>query len=131
MEDLSPKFSVTPLIEGREVHWTIQGLFDEEHTRELQKALFKASEPLIADGKGFRVMADMRKFAVQPRHIAEIMEQTQIGSAKIGVYKMAVIHSSMLVKQQLRRVSKSMEIDFFEDEATALAWLRADGARAA
>nr|WP_298928934.1 STAS/SEC14 domain-containing protein [uncultured Erythrobacter sp.] len=124
MELLAPKYSVEPHIDKREVHWRVEGLFDVAKSLELQKALFKAAQPLIEDGKGFRVMADMRDFPVQTRAIAEIIEQTQIGSAKLGVHKMVVIYSSVLVKQQWRRVSEVMDIEFFETEQDALQWLR-------
>ena len=126
MQTLAPKFSVKPWIDRREVHWCVEGLFDEATSFDLQKALFKGSEPLIEDRKGFRVLADMRNFAVQPQHIAKIMEQTQIGSASLGVHKMAVLYTSVLVKQQLRRVSESMIIEFFKDEDEALGWLRSN-----
>ncbi|MCK0127960.1 STAS/SEC14 domain-containing protein [Erythrobacter sp. F6033] len=126
MDTLDASFSVVPHIERREVHWTVEGLFDEPTSRALQKALFKASQPLIEDSEGFRVIADMRNFAVQPREIASIIEETQVGSANLGVRKMAVLYSSMLVKQQIRRVSKTMEIEFFHDRADALEWLRAN-----
>lgn len=89
-------------------------------------ALLDASKPYRDDRKGFRVFGDLSQFAVQQREIAETMQQSQEASAQLGVDRMAIVYSSILVKQQFRRISEALDCRFFEDRTEALAWLRED-----
>ncbi len=124
METLAPTFTVSRNDGAREVHWSAAGLWTDGKVAELQGALFQAAKPFIDDAKGFRVLGDLREFAVQPRDLAEKMRLSQENSARVGVTRMALLVSSTLVKQQFRRVSAALECQFFSEKAAALAWLR-------
>ncbi len=124
METLEARFSIRADTARRELHWHAQGLFDETHLKAFQKATIEAIQPFIDDRQGFNALADLRDFAVQTRAIAAMMEETQMASTSFGGNRMAVICKSVLVKQQFRRVSEVMEIEFFDSETDALRWLR-------
>ncbi len=124
MNSLSPTFSVTREDHRREVHYELNGLFTQDNIPALMKALYKASEPFILEKVGFRVMGDLREFSVQTKEIAPYMQASQDASASFGVDKMAIIYSSMLVKQQFKRVSTALDLGTFTDKSEALAWLR-------
>ncbi|MDN3644986.1 STAS/SEC14 domain-containing protein [Pontixanthobacter aestiaquae] len=121
---LAPTFSVSTVPNRKEVHYSASGLWTLEKLPELEAALFEGSKEFIERKRSFRVMGDLRDFAVQTRPVAEQMEQIQIASAKFGVERMALICSSMLVRKQFERVSEAVNFEIFDNEATALDWLR-------
>lgn len=126
MATLAPTFTVTRNDEMREVYYTITGLFSLEKIEELFAELIHVAKPFIEDRKGFRVLGDLRDFSVQTREVVEQMQLSQDTSAKVGVDKMAIIYSSVLVKQQFRRVSVALDLGMFENKAEAIAWLRSE-----
>ncbi len=126
MTTLAPTFSVTRNQELREVYYTVSGLFTVEKIEELFAELIKVAKPFMDDRKGFRALGDMREFSVQTREVVEQLQLSQDTSAKVGVDKMAIVYSSVLVKQQFRRVSDALQLGMFESKAEALAWLRTD-----
>ena len=124
MQTLVPDYYVKRIETPREIHWAASGLLDEAKLNELFSTLLTTSKPFRDDKKGFRVLGDLREFAVQPREIAALIEQSQQASAQYGVDRMAILCTSMLVKQQFRRVSDSLECEFFDTKGDALAWIR-------
>lgn len=126
MTTLAPTFSVTRNQELREVYYTVSGLFTVEKIEELFAELIKVAKPFMDDRKGFRALGDMREFSVQTREVVEQLQLSQDTSAKVGVDKMAIVYSSVLVKQQFRRVSDALQLGMFESKAEALVWLRTD-----
>ncbi len=124
MQNLAPEFTVERSNNPREIYWTASGLWDMRTIQELFGELLEVSKPFRDDRKGFRVLGDLREFAVQTREVAEQMQQSQTASAQLGVDRMAILVSSVLVKQQFRRITESMELEFFENKSDALAWLR-------
>ena len=124
MADLTPAFNVARKDAQREIHWSASGLWDAAKMAELFSELLDISRPFRHDKMGFRVLGDLRDFAVQPREIAALIEQSQRASAQYGVDRMAIVCSSVLVKQQFRRVSEALECEYFTDKSEAIAWLR-------
>ncbi|MEM7780520.1 MAG: STAS/SEC14 domain-containing protein [Pseudomonadota bacterium] len=124
MQTLAPSFNVSRVDSAREIHWSAAGLWTEAVLQDLQSDLLKTAKPFLEDQKGFRVLGDLREMAVQPGHMAEKMRQSQEASAALGVDRMALVYSSMLVRQQFRRVSEALNCEFFEDRVEAIAWLR-------
>lgn len=124
METLAPSFSVKRNDAMREVYYILSGLFSLQDIDALFSELLTTAKPFIEDRKGFRVLGDLREFTVQTREVGERMRLSQETSAKVGVDKMAIVYSSVLLKQQFRRVSEALECEFFETKADAIAWLR-------
>ncbi|MEP5938601.1 MAG: STAS/SEC14 domain-containing protein [Erythrobacter sp.] len=124
MQTLAPEFAIIAHIDAREIHWSASGLWDDATLVELQKSLLRKAKPFLEDQRGFRVLGDLREFSVQPRDMAEKMRQSQESSAQLGVDRMAILVSSVLVKQQFRRVSEALECEFFAEKIEALHWLR-------
>jgi len=125
MASLAPVFSVTRDDARREVHYALSGLFTVEAIDRFLEELRRTAKPFIEDRRGFRAVGDLRQCSVQPRDVAERMQMSQDISAKVGVTRMAIIYSSVLQMQQLRRVSGALEMGYFEDMGEALDWLRA------
>ena len=126
MDTLAPSFSVTRNDDLREIYYTISGLFTLETVNEMFAELSRVAQPFVEDRKGFRVLGDLRGFSVQTREVVEKIQLSQDRSAKVGGNKMPILYSSVLVKQQFRRVSDALELGMFENKAEALIWLRAD-----
>ena len=126
MDTLAPSFSVTRNDDLREIYYTISGLFTLGTVNEMFAELSRVAQPFVEDRKGFRVLGDLRGFSVQTREVVEKIQLSQDRSAKVGGNKMAILYSSVLVKQQFRRVSDALELGMFENKAEALIWLRAD-----
>lgn len=124
MEGLAPQFWVKRLDEHREVHYALSGLFTEDVLPRLFKSLYEASAPFIEDKGGFRVLGDLREFAVQPKEISPYMQRSQDDSAKAGVDRMAILYTSTLVKLQFTRISSALELGTFTDKPEAIVWLR-------
>jgi hypothetical protein len=124
MQTLAPSFTVTRIDTAREIHWSAAGLWTEAIIGELQAELLKTAKPFIEDRQGFRVLGDLREMSVQPRELADRMRRSQEDSAHLGVSRMALVVSSVLVKQQFRRVSEALDCEFFPEITEALAWLR-------
>lgn len=124
MQTLAPSFSASRDDAKREMHWTAAGLLDGQSLNELFSLLLAESKPFRDDKKGFRTLGDLRQFAVQPREIAELIEESQKATAHYGCDRMAIVYTSVLVKQQFRRVSEALETRFFESKAEAISWLR-------
>jgi hypothetical protein len=124
MSNLAPTFDVTCVEDLKEVHYSASGLWTLEKMPELQSALFEASKSFIEKSRSFCVLGDLRGFAVQPRDVVDQMEQIQLASAKLGVRRMALVCSSIMVKRQFRRVSEAVNMDLFDTKNDAIAWLR-------
>ena len=124
MSTLAPSFTVIRNDRAREIHWSAVGLWTEEDLLALQKELLSKAKPFIDERVRFRVLGDLREFAVQPRDMAEKMRASQEASAQLGVEKMALVCTSVLVKQQFRRVSEALDCEFFETERDAIDWLK-------
>ncbi|AOL23134.1 SpoIIAA-like [Erythrobacter litoralis] len=126
MASLAPTFTVTRDDARREVHYALTGLFTIEAIDRFFEELRRVAGPFMEDRKGFRAIGDLRQYSVQPRDVAERMQMSQDISAKVGVTKMAIVYSSVLQMQQLRRVSNALDMGYFTEMAEALDWLRKD-----
>ena len=71
MSTLAPSFTVIRNDRAREIHWSAVGLWTEEDLLALQKELLSKAKPFIDERVRFRVLGDLREFAVQPRDMAE------------------------------------------------------------
>lgn len=124
MQTLAPSYTVNRHDSAREIHWSAAGLWDQAKVAELFSELLTTCKPFRDDRKGFRVLGDLREFAVQTREVAALIEKSQQSAAQLGVDRMAIVASSVLVKQQFRRVSEALDCRFFDNKAEAIAWLR-------
>lgn len=125
METLAPTCRVHSDEATREVHYSASGMWTQDTIVDLQKQLFKAAQPFIEAGQTFRVLGDLRDFPVQTREITAQMQQIQEASASFGVDRMALIITTVLVKQQFRRVSDAVNMQIFNTKSDAITWLRA------
>jgi hypothetical protein len=126
MNEFAPLFEVTRDDIHSEVHWVSSGTWTTEQAKDLLRELRVTSLPFIESNQKFRVLGDLREFQVQSQEVADIMVQSQQGALSVGVDKMAIVHSSTLVKIQFRRISEGRSVEFFEDKQSALDWLRMD-----
>jgi len=124
MDILAPSYSVAIDHTRGEIHFSASGRWDEAKVIELNKELLKTAKPFTEAKRPIRVLGDLREFNVQTQEIADLMRQSQEGSAALGVVKMAILCSSALVKMQFQRVSEALNLQVFENEADAVAWLR-------
>lgn len=124
MNSFDPKSQITRDEERRELHWLSSGLWSVEQARDLVTGLGEASQYFLERRLPFRVLGDLRGFSVQSQEVVDVMKYSQDNAAKVGVDRMAIVHTSTLVKIQFRRISDGLEVEFFPDTESALSWLR-------
>lgn len=109
-----------------ELHYECGGLWNSENIDEMFGVLGKTSMPLLKAGRPIYAVGDYSKAIPQDRATAEKISQHLDQAAKAGFKRSAIVGASALFKLQYKRVAKSVEVEFFDTESEAIAWLRAD-----
>ena len=126
MASLAPSFSVKVDEMRRELHFVTSGLFDQASMQAFNEEVAKAVGPILAKKQKMRALGDLSDYAVQTREISDAMTVTLKSAEAVGIERVAIIMTSMLVKMQYQRVSEGRNVKIFDDRAQALAWLRAN-----
>lgn len=124
MDRLAPSSRVTSLPEHSEVHFWITGLWDTDGMKQFVVDLNKAAWPLTKLGRPIHVLGEMDGFVPQVRETGKIISDHLAASQPYGLTRVANCNASPLVKSQYRRLSAGLDVEFFEDRAEALRWLR-------
>jgi hypothetical protein len=124
MEQLRTRYSIALHEEHCELHFRIAGYWEADAIRAFQDELSLASYPLYKAGKPIHVLGDMADFVPQSRETADMIRKHLEFSRSYGLKKVAILNPSSLVRDQYRRVSKGIEVQFFENRIDAIAWLR-------
>jgi len=124
MEKLKTRHSIALHEEHCEVHFRIAGYWEADAMRAFQDRLSHACVPLVQAGKPLHVMGEMADFVPQSRETANMIRKHLEFSRKFGLKKVAILNPSRLVRDQYRRVSKGIDVQFFTNRIDAIAWLR-------
>ena len=84
-----------------------------------------ASLPLVKARKRIHALGDMDGFVPQSREAGEAIRDHLNNAQKFGLEKIAIVKGSPLTKMQYKRLSAGIAVEFFDDQASAAAWLRA------
>jgi hypothetical protein len=124
MAVLVPSFSITIDDAQSELHFVALGRWDREKLKAFNWELLRKTRVFTGHKRGFRVFGDLREFGVQDREITDLMRHSLEGSFSLGVERMAVVYVSELVSMQFKQVSADVDLQTFDNELEALAWLR-------
>lgn len=115
------------LLESRcEVHFACAGFWDTTTMREFLDTLNAATLPLIKAGKPIYALGDFTNAMPQDHATADMVAAHLQNAMKYGLKRVAIINATALMKMQYKRVSKGLEVEYFEGKADALQWLRLD-----
>lgn len=109
-----------------ELHYKCGGFWDVSNVQEMFDTLNRASAPLAKAGKPIYSLGDFSEAIPQDQETAEKIGEYLKEAAKFGLKRTAIYEAPALMKLQYRRLSKGIEVDFFDNKADALNWLRAN-----
>lgn len=124
MSNLAPVHSISVDSDRAEVHFSIGGYWTFEAMGEFLYDLGSAAKPFWKAGRPFNALGDLREFVAQSRETADAIRDSLLLAQKNGMRRFAVVAPPALVKLQYRRLTAGLDAEFFEDEASARAWLR-------
>lgn len=114
------------LAEHSEVHFACAGFWDLEGMKVLLGQLNETSLPLVKERKAIYALGDFTNFVPQDRETAEAIRDHLMNARDFGLKRVAIVGASPLMKMQYKRLSQGLEVEFFETEREATAWLRAN-----
>ena len=124
--ELSPKHTVS-LVEDRcEVHFSISGFWSLDIFKSFLDDVNAAALPLMKARKPIYALGDFGGFVPQNQETGEAIRDHLLAAQKYGLKRLAVVAGSALVKLQYRRLSRGVEVEFFDTEGDAIEWLRKD-----
>ncbi|KWV93351.1 hypothetical protein [Erythrobacter sp. YT30] len=109
-----------------ELYFSIGGFWPHEEMLGFLNDLSRAAGPFIKAKKPFVSIGNFTDFVPQNRETAEAIRDSLLLAAKNGLKRFAVVNAAPLVTLQYRRITKDMDVEFFETESAARAWLHAD-----
>ncbi len=113
------------LIEDRcELHYECGGLWSVDTIDEMFEVLGRTTVPLLKAGKPIYALGDFSRALPQDRATAAKIADHLQAAAKVGFKRSAIVNASALFKMQYRRVASGIDVEFFDNRADALAWLR-------
>jgi len=124
MEDLSPSSSISNSADRGEIHFSISGLWTLEDMESFLRGLTKAAVPIVERQLAIQVFGDMTGFVAQTRETGEAIRDHLLMSQKYGLQRVAIMGASSLVKMQYKRLSSGITVEFWDNKAEALHWLR-------
>ncbi|MGB3711373.1 MAG: STAS/SEC14 domain-containing protein [Erythrobacter sp.] len=114
------------LEEHCEVHFGCSGFWDRESMAALLDQLNQTTLPLVKARKPIYAAGDFTDFVPQDRETADLIQRHLHGAMEFGLKRVAIVGASALMKIQYTRLSKGLDVDFFQTQSEALQWLRAN-----
>ena len=131
MQALEPTSSMSNDPSRGEVHFAVSGFWDIERMGSFLRGLSKTALPLVDLDGPIHAFGDMTDFVAQNRETGDAIRDHLVQSRKFGLTRVAIFGASSLVKLQYARLSDGLDVEFFDNKAEALAWLRRPYADAA
>ncbi|MEO1648293.1 MAG: STAS/SEC14 domain-containing protein [Pseudomonadota bacterium] len=126
MATLAPTSSIHADDQRRELYFAIAGFWQLEDMRAFLDDLAKAAAPFLGAKRRFTAMGNLAEFVPQDRATADAIRDSLLLGNRNGLTKFAVVSPPPLVKLQYKRIGAGLDVEFFEDEASALSWLRGE-----
>lgn len=108
-----------------EIHFSIGGYWATDAMHDFLEELTAKTMPLIGRGKTFCAIGEMEGFVAQNQDCADAIRDNLLAAKSAGLQRVAIVKPSALVKIQYRRISKGIDVAFFDNKPDALHWLRA------
>lgn len=125
MASLAPSQSITTDAAHAQLHFTISGFWQREAMDAFLVDLAKAAMVFIKQGTRFSALGDLSEFVPQDQETAGAIRDSLLQARQHGLTRFAVVSTSSLVRMQYRRITEGLEVEFFDDVASAKEWLRA------
>ncbi|UAB77520.1 STAS/SEC14 domain-containing protein [Erythrobacter sp. SCSIO 43205] len=123
--DVVDAFYESRLIENKcELHYSCGGLWDEKSMQEMFDSFKETVMPLLKARKEYSSIGDFTKALPQDRGTAQVMLTNLEKATKYGLKRSAIVGASSLMKMQYRRVAAGVNVEFFDNQADALRWVR-------
>jgi hypothetical protein len=123
--DASAGYRITPDTSSRVMEVELWGMFDVRLAQAARQAFVDAFELMRPSGKWVAIGFGTRH-PPQNQAVQEIMGATMALAAPAGMLRMAFVIGSALAKMSARRLANESDMGktrFFEDEASARAWI--------
>lgn len=118
-------FYESRLIEDKcELHYACGGMWNPETMQGMFDSFTETVMPLLKARKEYSSIGDFTKALPQDRETAEVMIGNLEKATKFGLKRSAIINASPLMKMQYRRVAAAVNVEFFDNKADALNWVR-------
>ncbi|MEM6267376.1 MAG: STAS/SEC14 domain-containing protein [Pseudomonadota bacterium] len=124
MASLAPTHVITRDERHRELHFAIGGFWTLEAMKDFLFELGEAAKPFMREHAPFTALGNLREFVPQDRATADAIRDSLLAGTQNGLKRFAVVSPPALVKMQYRRIGAGLDIEFFDDEVSARAWLR-------
>jgi hypothetical protein len=115
-------FKIWVDFDARLFYFKFIGLWEKEMYDRSTEAAIREMRKFKNAGLAFDGLGDLTEFPVQHQYLNEARQKLSIIARQMGLRKCAVVVKSVLVKQQIDRLTQSYQ--FFTSEQEALAWLR-------
>ena len=126
MASLAPTSSIRADDQRRELYFAIAGFWQLEDMQAFLDNLAKAANTFIRAKRRFNAMGNLAEFVPQDRATADAIRDSLLLGNRNGLAKFAVVSPPPLVKLQYKRIGAGLDVEFFDDEASALCWLRGE-----
>lgn len=131
MDSLQPSSTITSDPSLGEIHFQISGLWKADRMESFLRGLTKAAVPIVEQRMAIHVLGDMTGFVAQTRDTGGAIQDHLTMSVKYNLTRVAIVGASSLVKLQYKRLSRGIDVGFFDSKADALHWLRRPESEAA
>lgn len=125
MTTLERTYTAKLVEEHCELQTEITGFWDVTSIQEYFDAVNAACAPLIQARKPIYALVSFAGFVPQDRATGDAIRDHLLGAVKVGLKRIAILNASPLTAMQYKRLSKGVDVDFFERSDKAIAWLRA------
>lgn len=126
MADTDRLISAHVIEERNELHYACGGLWDAQSIDDMFETLNRACMPLVKSGKPFSSIGDFSTAMPQDSETADKIGAHLRSAMQFGLQRIAIFGAAPLMKLQYKRVAPEIEMEFFETEEDALAWVRRD-----
>jgi len=92
-----------------------------------------AAMRMLSPGGPWSVLANISRYPAQKPEVAKCHADTMVVAGPLGMVRAANLVDNTLSQMQIRRLSRESglpEFAFFQDEATALAWIESEDDKA-
>ncbi|MCY1078611.1 STAS/SEC14 domain-containing protein [Archangium lansingense] len=109
------------------VEVTLEGTIRTDEMQQFVEQSVQAVKSLAAQGRGVKVLADLRQLRTTSPEAAELLRQGQAAAIQAGMRRIAELVGSELTALQLNRIARGSGMDRilrrFNTEEEARAWL--------
>jgi len=124
MTELAPKHGLTTDETRGEMYFNLSGFFELEDIDDFLSEVNRQGAPLAGPDKTVPILGDFEGFVAQSQEVAERLRNHLLAAKDVGLKRIAIINVTPLAKMQYKRLSQSLDVEFFDNKQDALEWMR-------